>query len=235
MLELYGFALLLSASTTAQAEEAQPPPAPDTTCLWPPDRINFVEFSTPVFRQGTTITILPKRDQMPAGYRDLPSECLSGWSIEGAAELSADRRTLTIHPDAPPGSEIVLRFSVRGEPVAARLRVVARDAVVLTGTWGQTAAAGCETLEPVRELQFGPDRFSVTFTPFESYKDYWGTYSFDPQTGALQLTVAGGNFTPGGLDLEGTARIEDGHLVLEGMYLGNRMGGPPEGGCRYRF
>ncbi|HYD12226.1 MAG TPA: hypothetical protein VEC11_05215 [Allosphingosinicella sp.] len=215
--------------------EAREPEPPDTTCLWPPDRSNFTEFSTPVFRQGATIGIRAKRDQMPAGYRDLPAECLSGWSIEGPAELSADRRSLTIRPDAPPGSEIILRYNVKGEPVLARLRVVARDAVVLTGRWGQRAAAGCESLDPVRELEFGPERFSVTFTPFESYKDYWGSYSFDPQTGALRLTVTGGNRVPSGLDLEGTARIEDGHLVLEGLFLGDRSGRVPEGGCRYRF
>lgn len=231
---LAAFALLLG-SMAAEQREPPAPPAPDTTCLWPPDRHNFTEFSTPVFRQGATVAIRPKRDQMPAGYRDLPYECLSGWSIEGPAELSTDRRNLTIRPDAPPGSEIVLRYTVKGEPVVARLRVVARDAVVLTGRWGQIEAAGCESIEPVRELEFGPERFSVTFTPFESYKDYWGSYTFDPQDGALRLTVTGGNMVPPSLDLEGTVRIEDGHLVLENMFLGDRSGQVPEGGCRYRF
>jgi len=225
-------ALLLSAMAAGQIE---PPPTPDTTCLYPPDRHNFTTFSTPVFRQGATIHIRPQRDQMPAGYRDLPFECLSGWSIEGPAELSQDRHSLTISPDAPPGAEIILRYNVKGEPVMARLRVVARDAVVLTGTWSQSAAEGCDGLDPVRELEFGPDRFSVTFTPFESYKDYWGTYRFDPATGALRLTVESGNNVPAGLDLEGTARVEDGHLVLDGMFLGDRNGSPREGGCRYRF
>ena len=232
---LPGLALLLGAMAAGQSSAPEPPPAPDTTCLYPPDRYNFTEFSTPVFRQGATIGIRPQRDMMPAGYRDLPYECLNGWSIEGPAELSEDRRSLTIRPDAPPGSEIVLRYNVKGEPVVARLRVVARDALVLTGTWGQTAVEGCDGHEPVRELLFGPDRFSVTFTPFESYKDYWGSYSFDPHTGALRLSVEGGNNVPPGLDLEGTARIEDGHLVLEGMFLGDREGRAAQGGCRYRF
>ncbi len=232
MIGFAAFALLVSVSGPGRV---RPPPAPDTLCLSPPDRRNFTAFSAPVFRQGATIGIRPQRDAMPAGYRDLPAECLSHWSIEGPAELSADRRTLTIRADAPPESEIVLRYRVRGEPVVARLRVVARDALVLTGTWGQSAAAGCEVMEPVRELEFGPDRFSVTFTPFESYKDYWGTYSFDPRTGALRLTVESGNNVPSGLDLEGSARLEDGHLVLEDMFLGDRNGQAPEHACRYRF
>ena len=225
-------ALLL---TLMAGSQAVPPPAPDTTCLHPPGRANFTEFSTTVFRQGARVGIRPMRDQMPAGHRELPAECLSDWSIEGPAELSADRRSLTIRPDAPPGSEILLRYSVKGEAVVARLRVIARDAVVLTGIRGQQAAEGCENLEPVRELAFGPERFSVTFAPFESYKDYWGTYAFDPATGALRLTVEGGNSVPPGLDLEGTARLEGSRLVLEGMFLGDRHGRVPEGTCTYRF
>ena len=225
-------ALLLNLMAGSQAV---PPPAPDTTCLDPPGRANFTEFSTTVFRQGARVGIRPMRDQMPAGNRELPAECLSDWSIEGPAEFSADRRSLTIRPDAPPGSEILLRYSVKGEAVVARLRVIARDAVVLTGIRGQQAAAGCENLEPIRELAFGPERFSVTFAPFESYKDYWGTYAFDPATGALRLTVEGGNSVPPGLDLEGTARLEGSRLVLEGMFLGDRHGRVPEGTCTYRF
>lgn len=232
---LSGIALLLGAVAAGQAGAPEPPPAPDTICLYPPDRANFVSFSQTVFRQGATIGIRAQRDQMPAGYRDLPDECLSDWSIEGSATLADDRRSLTIRADAPPGSEIVLRFKVRGEPVVARLRVVARDAVVLTGRWSQQAAEGCETMEPVRELEFSPDRFAITFLPFESYKDYWGTYRFDPATGALRLAVEGGNSVPPGLDLEGVARIENGRLILEGLFLGDRAGRVPEGSCRYRF
>ena len=232
---LHGIALLLGALSAGQAAPPKPPTPPDMTCLYPPDRVNFVSLVPTVFRQGATIAIRPQRDQMPAGYRDLPDECLSDWSIEGAAMLAADHRSLTIRADAPPGSEIVLRFKVRGEPVVARLSVVARDAVVLTGRWSQQAAEGCENLEPVRELEFSPDRFAVTFLPFESYKDYWGTYRFDPATGALRLSVEGGNSTPPGLDLEGVARFENGRLILENMFLGDRAGRVAEGSCRYRF
>ena len=232
---LHGLMLLFGAVSAGQSGAPEPPPAPDTICLYPPDRVNFVSLSPTVFRQGATINLRPQRDQMPAGYRDLPAECLGDWSIEGPATLAGDRRSLSIRADAPPGAEIVLRFKVRGEPVVARLRVVARDAVVLTGQWGQQAAEGCEAMEPVRELEFSPDRFAVTFMPFESYKDYWGTYRFDAATGALRLTVDGGNSTPPGLDLEGTARLEDGHLALDGMFLGDRAGRVPENSCRYRF
>lgn len=213
----------------------EPPEPPDLACVFPPDRYKFIEFSIPVFRQGAVAGVRPKRDNMPFGYPDIPLRCTSGWSVSGPARLSEDRTTLTIAEDAAPGAEIVLRFRLRDEEVTARLTVVARDAVVLTGRWSQTAATGCEGMEPVRELEFGPDRFSVTFTPFESYKDYWGTYRFDPATGALLLSVEAGNNIPPGLDLEGIARMEGGHLILERMFLGDRQGRRPNAGCRYTF
>jgi len=215
------------------AGQAEPPPTPDP-CLDPPG-FNLTSFSTDIFSQGATIGIRAQRDVGPLGVRDHDPLCLSRWSIEGPAMLATDHGSLTIRPDAPAGAEIVLRYQVGSEPVLARLRVEARDLVPLGGRWSQTAAAGCEALEPVRELEFGRDRFSVTFIPFETYNDYWGRYSYDPRTGALRLTVENGNNVPGGLDLEGTARIEDGHLVLEGLFLGDRYGGVPEHGCRYRF
>ena len=229
---LSAFAFIIS---SLNAGQIAPPPTPDTLCLYPPNRRNVTALSNEAFRQGATIGIRPQRDAMPAGYRDLPAECLSDWSVEGPADFSSDHRSITIRPDAPPGAEIVVRYKVRGEPMLVRLRVIARDARVLTGRWGQKAAEGCESLEPVRELELTAEDFTVTFAPFESYRDYWGRYSFDAQTGALHMTVTGGNNIPHGLDLEGTARLEDGHLVLDGMFLGDRGASVPAGGCRYRF
>jgi hypothetical protein len=88
----------------------------------------------------------------------------------------------------------------------------------------------------VGELEFsGENRFSVTFNPFESYRDYWGTYSFDPATKRLTMTVEGGNFVPPGLDLEGTADLGPDGLVLTDMFLGTRGGFLAPSRCTYRF
>ena len=234
LLLLFGMLAVIAACRTAGP--AAPPEPPDPACVFQPGRYNFVAYSTPIFRQGAVVGVRPKRDNMPAGYLDIPLRCTSGWSVSGPARLSADRTTLTIAEDAAPGAEIVLRFRVLAErEVVARLVVVARDAVVLTGTRSQTALTGCATSEPVRELEFAPGLFSVTFHPFETYKDYWGTYTFDPATGALVMTVAGGNNIPAGLDLDGVARMEGGHLILEQMFLGDPRGAPPGRACRYTF
>lgn len=239
--------LILALSATAcvpdpDVDGPPPPEPPNIACIVGepsmfPDRFHFLAFETNVFRQGATIRITPTADRSPAGTRELPMECTSDWTISGPATLAPDRRSITIAPDAPAGAEVKLSYMSGSERVGRTFRVVGRDAVVLTGARRQSAVEGCNPPVPVGELEFGAEnRFSVTFQPFESYKDYWGTYSFDSATGRLVMTVEGGNFVPRTLDLEGTARIENGRLILDGMYLGSREPYPaPAAGCRYTF
>lgn len=235
--------LALLATACVPEEDVEPPPPPpiDLACVGDPgmfpDRFHFLSFESEIFRQGATIGITPSADRSPAGTREVPMECTSDWRISGPATLAADRRSITIAPDAPSGAEVSVSYISRSERVGRTFRVVARDAVVLTGIRGQRSVEGCGQLQPVRELEFSAgNRFSVTFLPFETYKDYWGTYSFDAASGRLVMTVSGGNFVPAGLDLEGTARVDGGRLILEGMYLGSREpSAVPAGGCRYSF
>ncbi|MBC6981313.1 hypothetical protein [Caulobacter sp. 17J80-11] len=114
----------------------------------------------------------------------------------------------------------------------------------LVGTWTQTQAFSCKgadfrtgeeswiAKEPLRELIFHADgRFDVTFVPFETYVDYWGTWKAGPR-GRLELTVENGNRIPNRLDLEGRFRIgRDGELQLTDMWLG----GLHEEGCGASF
>jgi hypothetical protein len=105
----------------------------------------------------------------------------------------------------------------------------------------QLSAEGCDGATPIGELEFTADgHFSVTWRPFETYKDYWGSFRLDPDTGALLLSVAGGNDIPAALDLQGKASMAaDGALVLEDMFLGRPSWGPasPDSApaCRYTF
>lgn len=212
-----------------------PPPPPDPICH-PFRHFTFLDTDTRIYRQGSQIRLTPRVNQAPGGTPELPLHCTSGWTVSGPATLSADRRTLSIAPDAPVGSEVIVGFRHGDDSVGARLRVIGRDEVVLTGTRSQQAIEGCSVTDPVGELEFGGNRFSVTFRPFESYRDYWGTYSFDPATGALRMTVEGGNFVPPGLDLEGRAELVSGRLVLRDMFLGSREGSlPSSASCTYRF
>ncbi|HEX9932306.1 MAG TPA: hypothetical protein VGB08_05640 [Allosphingosinicella sp.] len=213
---------------------APPPPPPDPVCH-PFSHFTFLDTDTRIYRQGSQVRLTPRVNQAPGGTPELPRHCVSDWTVSGPATLSADRSALTIAADAPVGSIVTVGFRHDETPVTARFRVIGRDDVVLIGARSQQAIEGCSVPDPVGELEFGEDRFSVTFRPFESYRDYWGTYSFDAATGALRMTVEGGNFVPPSLDLEGRAELVAGRLVLRDMFLGSREGSPPQTSCTYRF
>jgi hypothetical protein len=223
-------------SRSGSSREVVPPPEPpDTACSPLGYRQIYIDRDTTLYRQGAVVRVTPMADMSPAGAVELPLRCTSDWSIEGPATLAPDRKSVAIAPDAPVGAAIVLRFRHQYEAVEARFKVIARDAIVLTGHWAQQSLEGCTASEPVRELVFAPEnRFSVTFMPFESYEDYWGTYSFDPGTKRLRLTVENGNFIPPNLDLDGEAELADGRLRLTGLYLGDRAGAP-QANCTYLF
>lgn len=213
-----------------------PPPPPDPACN-PFSHFTFLDTDVRIYRQGSEVRLTPRVNQAPGGTPELPRHCVSDWTVTGPATLSEDRTTLTIAPDAPPGSEVGVSFRHAGKTVGRLFRVAGRDEIVLTGSRSQQAIEGCSASDPIGELEFGEqNRFSVTFRPFESYRDYWGTYSFDPATGALRMTVEGGNFVPSDLDLEGRVELVSDRLVLHDMFLGSRGGPPPPGrGCTYRF
>lgn len=71
----------------------------------------------------------------------------------------------------------------------------------LIGTWRQTKAVPCRgkaytmaQVAGIEEFILGDDgSFSVTGRPFETYKDYWGKYTYDAKTGVLKFTVERGN------------------------------------------
>jgi hypothetical protein len=212
-----------------------PPPVPDLACLQPGYHFAFVGMDTTVYRQGAVVKLTPMVDRSPAGTAEIPLKCTSGWAVTGPAVLSADRKSLTVAADAPAGAIVLVRFNFEGKPVSTQFRIVARDAIVLTGRYSQRSLEGCSAPEPVRELEFRPEnRFSVTFMPFETYQDYWGSYDFDSATKRLKLTVEGGNFVPPSLDLEGEAELSDGRLRLKDLFLGSRDGAP-RSGCTYVF
>jgi len=129
-----------------------------------------------------------------------------------------------------------------GPPVPAAA-VAAGVPAPLGGLWRQasvTCADGRVPDEKVDELAFGsetdPDFYSVTYAPFETYKDYWGKARFDLGRGEFAFTVDHGNFVPPGLDLEGRVKLEGNSLTLSEAWLGDRApGAAASPGCTYVF
>jgi len=227
--------LLALAACVPKAKGDSVPPPPDLACYPAGWHFPLLATDTKIYRQGAVVRITPQVDISPAGTAELPLKCTSGWSVSGPAKLSADRKSVTIAADAPVGAIVTIGFRHAGQPAQAQFKVVAKDEIVLTGRWSQRSLEGCSAAEPVRELEFRPENgFSVTFLPFETYQDYWGSYAWDPDTGRIRLTVVGGNFVPGNLDLEGEAELAGGRLRLKDLFLGSRDGAP-RSGCTYVF
>jgi hypothetical protein len=70
--------------------------------------------------------------------------------------------------------------------------------------------------------------FSATWAPFETRKDYWGTYDYNAATGDLTLHAIAGpaNYTPSDIKPHGTATLDPkGRLLLKDIWLGT----PPPG------
>ncbi|HEY0411608.1 MAG TPA: hypothetical protein VGD66_00525 [Allosphingosinicella sp.] len=237
-------AALLLPTACATAPPAPPMPPDLEQCGDGEAAFNYLEIEAAPARQGRTLRIVPSQ-RRGAGTYVLPLECTMDWSLSDSslATLSDDRKSLRIAEGATPGATLTIMYRVGLNPklVRASVPIVAKDAFVLTGRRSQKAVEGCPGLDPIGELEFTADgHFAVTWQPFETYQDYWGTYRLDPGTGALSMTVDGGNNKPGGLDLEGKVDITpDGALVLEDMYLGQpsgRDGFPPApAACRYTF
>jgi hypothetical protein len=169
------------------------------------------------------------------------------WSVTPAdgAHIDPDTGILNIDATTSSGSVFTVQAEIEGgrHVVATRVKIFTPETNPLIGYWHEEAQLTCESgaevapAMPIRELIFDPDgSFAVTWVPFESYKDYWGTYTFDLAQGTLELTVTGGNTVPPDVDGEGRfARDATGALILTDLWLGTPSleSGPPN--CGHRF
>ncbi|MEW5927151.1 MAG: hypothetical protein AB1941_06695 [Gemmatimonadota bacterium] len=228
-------ALAALAACAGNAVPAAPP------CV-PPDAPLLVSPGEYELRPGTVDSVRLHVSRFPGAFEPLPEGCRPVWSLPEGGPAGVDERSgvLRVAPDAPDGTAFPLLARVGGREVRTVVRVVDPARSPLVGTWAQTGETPCGGAEsapaaPIRELQFRRDgTFGVTWVPFETYRDYWGTYTYDAASGRLRLTVEHGNFVPADLDPDGTAEIEDGVLRLRDMWLGSRnpTGGPR---CGLRF
>ena len=152
------------------------------------------------------------------------------WSIEPVDGVTIDDAGLLAVEGSVAAGTVI---SVTADVEAGR-RILTTDFEVyvpvaydIIGFWTETQQLPCDggaafVPDPIiGELVFqDTGEFSVTWTPFEVYYDYWGTYAYDEGTSALVLTVEGGNYVPADIDGEGTATVTGGQLTLEDMWLG---------------
>jgi hypothetical protein len=110
-----------------------------------------------------------------------------------------------------------------------------------TGCWKELAQLDCETgqqIEPAEEIEefrlTSEGKFSVTWSAFEFYVDYAGSYEIDEKDGTITLSM-GGN-APLNVDGQGNITItEGGELLLEDMWLGARYPDNATQACGHIF
>lgn len=109
----------------------------------------------------------------------------------------------------------------------------------LIGTWREIGWILCEPGgpvlepdEPIEEIVFSGSSYTVTWTPFETYIDYAGAYTFDEATGRLTMDVEWGNYIPSVLDHDGfvTLGSDADQVRLNGLWLGAYNDSPVEPG-----
>jgi hypothetical protein len=169
------------------------------------------------------------------------------WSVTPSAGARIDAVTgeLTVDAGTPHGSA----YTVRADVEKGR-RILSRSVFVYTpagnpfkGLWREEAQLDCRRGNevapevPIEELILtASGRFYVTWHPFEIRRDYWGTYAFDRETRAFDLTVESGNYIPA--DVRGGGRFSwdaADRLVLEDIWLGTPFRGEGPARCGHKF
>jgi len=208
-------------------------------------RLSLVMGDTLAMQPGETWEFSP--GTVECCYVFEPVDACATWSVSPTGGATIDPKTgvFTVDPETPSGAVFTVTADVENgrRLVSVDVHVYTPQANPLFGTWGEEAQLSCETGEEIvpeeriGELAFGADgEFSVTWHPFEIYKDYWGTYTFDVSQGTIELTGAEGNYVPEGFDGSGSWFIdEEGHLVLRDIWLGAPRGVSGAANCGHRF
>ena len=198
-------------------------------------------FLNPVIaRQGAELDIIVQEPVGAFAPREIPAALLTAWKAtpEGQVTLARDGSKFSILPTATPGTDVTLSASFCGKrDITRTIRIVGRDEPVITGYWREESkqCARETPTSPVNEFEIRDiGEFSITYFPFESYRDFWGKYVFDAKAGTLAMSIDGGNRVPSSAKLSGKVSLTpDGKLVLDGFFLSQ----PESAGglCTYTF
>lgn len=202
---------------------ADPASAADAACTVP-------EYGAPVLwmderdvAPGQDIALEPVWTRMPGQFDPMPARCFTDWhSTLASAVISPDGTHVRIAASARHGETGTITARIGDRALVAPIRVVVAARAPLNGTWRQvdgTCTGAPPATEPIRELIFkGSGEFSLTFMPFEIYRDIWGTFHFDAAAGRLTLDVTGQNRDLGAKHFVLPARLDkDGKLILGGL------------------
>ncbi len=256
MSQMLAWPWIPSFPTAVPSPEATPIPVDDETL----ERLIILGFApgeepqvVPVIALAPPLQMQPGQTVAPAlgtvecCYVFFPVPVSARWSISPSdgARVDATNGLLAIDPETPSGRVFVLRADVEHgrRIVEVEIHVFTPEANPLIGYRQELAELSCATgLEvapevPIAELIFNADgTFWVTWFPFEIYKDYWGTYTFDLERGTIDLVVEGGNYVPPDVDGQGNFFFDSsGRLILDGIWFGSTPEGTGGARCGHIF
>lgn len=76
--------------------------------------------------------------------------------------------------------------------------------------------------EKIGELHMHSKGISITYIPFETYKDYWGEYALTKGGDRIHIEIAGGNELPGFEEASGTLKNRSDEIRITGIRLDSR-------------
>lgn len=180
------------------------------------------------------------------GYREDVAACVT-WSVTPQTHgMISDGGVVFAADNAEVGSQIIVTANIEDGRRILELDMMIYEPMVtpILGIWSEQVRVSCDggggtfyPPSPVGELAFFDNgEFRVTWTPLQASVDYWGAFTHSLESGALTLTVYGGNATLADLDGFGTAWVtEDGTLELVDMFLGSAPGETPSVACGHHF
>lgn len=186
---------------------------------------------------GQTVALSPFVSSHPGSREPLPSACLKDVGVrpETAGRITRSRSgnyRLEISEAPPLGERITVSANYRGKRISGTLTAFDPGTAPLVRYWRQEPDA-CPEGTAIQELVFSADgTFSVTWEPFETYKDYWGRFEYDQETQTLTMMPRSGNNLPDGVT-SGTIRLENEQLILGSASFGARYEDVAE--CRAPF
>jgi hypothetical protein len=250
LLSLCGLLLILAGCAGATIQPAVTPTADRVSCPTPLDdeTLRRLEISP-----RRSFGLQPGQStQLRVGVTECcvffdPKPACVVWSITSDPHVRIDAASgqVSVDSSAVHDSAFVVTANVENgkQILTTTLHIYVPSANPLVGTWHEDAEFACgsgnevKPPEEIRELIFTADRsFSVTWHPFEVYRDYAGKYQFDLASGRLDLTVEGGNYVPADFDGSGTFKVDDqGRLVFTDMWFGQPNSTKVTPACGHRF
>jgi hypothetical protein len=194
--------------------------------------------------QSHTFTLLKRVEGFPP-WEEAKAQVT--WSVEPQKGVHIDPVTgeFRVDKSTPAGSIFEVKAAVENgcRILSAKVYVFTPETHPLVNLWKEKAEVACGSQEalspanPIRELIFWADgTFSVTWKPFETYRDYWGTYTYSKEKGKIRFKVEAGNNIPANIDGEGYLTLKkNGDLVLKSIWLGSMEEEAKPNVCRMIF